>query len=73
MSTVIASLALVAIVGGAITYIVKEKRKGTKCIGCPVSSDCTFNPMVASSSGNHHNLQIVGITNQAGEPKCHCH
>lgn len=44
MSTVIASVALVAIVGGAITYIVKEKRKGTKCIGCLVSSSCTFNP-----------------------------
>ena len=40
MSTVIASLALVAIVSGAITYIVKEKRKGTKCIGCPISSSC---------------------------------
>ena len=73
MSTVIASLALVAIVTGAITYIIKEKRKGTKCIGCPVASSCTINPQVASSSENHHKLQIVGITNQAGEPKCHCH
>ena len=73
MSTVIASLALVAIVSGAITYIVKEKRKGTKCIGCPISSSCTLNPQVASPEGNRHNLQIVGITNQAGEPKCHCH
>lgn len=73
MSTVIASVALVAIVGGAITYIVKEKRKGTKCIGCPVSSSCTFNPEVAASPGNRHNLQLAGITNQSGEPKCHCH
>ncbi|WP_311588820.1 hypothetical protein [Varibaculum massiliense] len=73
MSTVIASVALVAIVGGAITYIVKEKCKGTKCIGCPVSSSCTFNPEVAASPGNRHNLQIAGITNQTGEPKCHCH
>ena len=73
MSTIIASLALVAIIGGAITYIVKEKRKGTKCIGCPISSSCTFNPEVAPPPENRHNLQIVGITNQAGEPKCHCH
>lgn len=73
MSTVIASVALVAIVGGAITYIVKEKRKGTKCIGCLVSSSCTFNPEVAASPGNRHNLQLAGITNQTGEPKCHCH
>jgi len=73
LSTVIASLALVAIVSGAITYIVKEKRKGTKCIGCPVSSSCSINPEVATNRENRHNLQIVGITNQTGEPKCHCH
>ncbi|WP_122819824.1 FeoB-associated Cys-rich membrane protein [Varibaculum vaginae] len=73
MSTVIASLALVAIVGGALTYIVKEKRKGTKCIGCPVSADCTLNPNLAANPGKHHNLDIADITNPAGEQKCHCH
>ena len=28
------------IVGGAVGYIVKAKRKGQKCIGCPHSSSC---------------------------------
>lgn len=73
MSTVIASLALVVIVGLAIGYIVKEKRKGTKCIGCPISSDCTLNPNVAAQSENRHNLQITEIANQPGEAKGHCH
>lgn len=31
---------LILIVGGAITYIIKQKRKGTKCIGCPMSGKC---------------------------------
>ena len=32
---------LVVLIGGAIWYIVKEKKKGTKCIGCPNSGSCS--------------------------------
>ena len=28
------------IVGAAVGYIVRQKRKGTKCIGCPYASSC---------------------------------
>ena len=31
------------IVGGAVGYIWKEKKKGRKCIGCPGSSNCCGN------------------------------
>ena len=40
MATVIAVIALVAIVFFAVRYIVKEKKKGTKCIGCPMAGQC---------------------------------
>ena len=30
-------LALVAILGGAVFYIIRSKKKGSKCIGCPDS------------------------------------
>jgi len=34
-------LAVVAvIVGAAVAYIVKEKKKGTVCIGCPSGGTC---------------------------------
>ncbi|MBQ9131244.1 MAG: FeoB-associated Cys-rich membrane protein [Clostridia bacterium] len=34
-------LAVIAlIVGGAMAYIVKAKKSGKKCIGCPDSSSC---------------------------------
>ena len=33
-------LLLLGIVGAAIFYIIKEKRKGTKCIGCPMAGEC---------------------------------
>ena len=35
---VIAVIAL--IVGGAIAYVVKAKKNGKKCIGCPYGSKC---------------------------------
>ena len=35
---VIAVIALV--VGGAVAYIVKQKKSGAKCIGCPYAKEC---------------------------------
>lgn len=31
---------LVIVIGGAVWYIMKEKKKGVKCIGCPAASTC---------------------------------
>ncbi|MBE6649486.1 MAG: FeoB-associated Cys-rich membrane protein [Ruminococcaceae bacterium] len=41
MIDIIVSIILVAIIGGAITYIVKAKKNGQKCIGCPHSKTCS--------------------------------
>ena len=32
---------LVIVVGGAVAYIVRAKKKGQKCIGCPYGASCT--------------------------------
>ena len=40
MTDIIVGGIIVAIVGLAIAYIRKEKKKGVKCIGCPHSGDC---------------------------------
>ena len=39
-ATVIAVIAIVLIVFFATRYIYKEKKKGTKCIGCPYADQC---------------------------------
>ncbi len=31
---------VVLILGCAIAYIVKEKKKGVKCVGCPYAESC---------------------------------
>lgn len=37
---VAATLILICIVGAAVYYIYKEKKRGTACIGCPMAGDC---------------------------------
>ena len=39
-ATIIAILAIAAILFFAVRYIYKEKKKGTACIGCPYAGDC---------------------------------
>ncbi|MCR5654707.1 MAG: FeoB-associated Cys-rich membrane protein [Lachnospiraceae bacterium] len=41
MVNVIATIVILAIVGGASYYIYKEKKKGTRCIGCPMAGNCS--------------------------------
>lgn len=40
-ATVIAVIALVLILSLAAAYIIREKRRGVKCIGCPFADQCT--------------------------------
>jgi hypothetical protein len=40
MGEIIAISAIVLIVGGAILYIIKTKKSGAKCIGCPHAHSC---------------------------------
>ena len=40
MDNIIVAIVLLVIVGAAIFYIVKEKKKGTVCIGCPNAGSC---------------------------------
>ena len=37
---IIAALVLAVILGGAVAYIVRAKKKGVKCIGCPDGAKC---------------------------------
>ena len=40
MENIIIIAILAVIVGGAVGYIVKSKRSGKKCIGCPYADSC---------------------------------
>ena len=40
MTDIIVGLIVVIIVGAALSYIRKEKKKGAVCIGCPNAGNC---------------------------------
>lgn len=37
---IIAVAVIILIIGGALAYIIKAKKSGKKCIGCPDSNFC---------------------------------
>ena len=41
MENFIIVIVLLIIVGLAVMYIIKEKKKGVKCIGCPAAGNCS--------------------------------
>lgn len=59
---IIAIVAIVLVIGGAIAYIIKAKKSGKKCIGCPDSCSCDTKKQ---SSENGGGCGSCGA--------CHCH
>ncbi len=41
LANIILIVLLVVIVGSAVWYIYKEKKRGVHCIGCPSAGSCT--------------------------------
>lgn len=41
MANFILVVLILIILGAAIAYIIKEKKKGVKCIGCPAAGTCS--------------------------------
>lgn len=58
MTNVIVVLLVALILGASITYIVKAKKAGVKCIGCPAGGTCSENcngNCAGSCQGNDEN------------------
>ena len=53
---------LLIILGAAVVYIVKAKKSGAKCIGCPDSGSCS-----------HGQSGAGGCASCGGNMKCSCH
>ena len=45
---------LIIVVGASVAYIIKEKKRGTRCIGCPHAGNCSSrnNGKAACSCGS---------------------
>ncbi len=40
MTDIIVIGIILIIIGASVAYIVKEKKRGVKCIGCPAAGNC---------------------------------
>ena len=40
MTNAVAIIALLVLLAAAIAYIVREKKKGHTCVGCPYAAEC---------------------------------
>ncbi len=38
--TILVIAVVVLIVGGALAYVIRSKKRGVKCVGCPHSKEC---------------------------------
>jgi len=47
---ILAIIAIVLIVGLALFYVIRAKKKGQKCIGCPYSKTCKSHKNTDSNS-----------------------
>lgn len=54
---------LVVIIGAAVIYIVKAKKSGVKCIGCPAGGNCSGK---CSSTGGCNGTE-------GADCHCNCH
>ena len=53
ITDIVILLVLVVIIGSACFYIVKAKKNGAKCIGCPMSKQCGSKEGTGCSCGTH--------------------
>ena len=61
MENVIVVLILVAIAAGIIWYLIRAKKRGEKCVGCPYAKQCG-SKCCLSFPGKRHKQNPVQIT-----------
>lgn len=70
MADFIIAVILLLLVGAAVSYIVKEKKRGVKCIGCPAEGGCAHSHGAVSGCS----CGCSGSNNEsAGSCGCGCH
>ena len=52
MANVVTVAVILIIIGAAVTYIIKAKKSGVKCIGCPAGGSCSHSHSEMSGSGS---------------------
>ena len=70
MADLLIVLIVLLIVGAAITYIIREKKRGAKCIGCP-SGGCSHG--AKGSCAGHGGKSCTCHCEDSSKGECCCH
>lgn len=59
MVDLVVLMVVLLIIGSAVAYIVKEKKRGVRCVGCSMSGQCAgkCSSMAGSSDTEHTEIQ----------------
>ena len=68
MADFIIVVVVLAIVGAAVSYIVKQKRRGVRCVGCPDGGTCGGSCGGGTCSGGS-----CGGDVSSDDEACKCH
>ena len=52
MDNIIIIALILLIIGAASTYLIRAKKRGIKCIGCPEGKNCAKKAQASACSGN---------------------
>lgn len=66
MADLMVIVAVIVIVGAATAYIIKSKKRGVKCIGCPLAGECAQKHVQASICSYGCSENEGGYTCQSG-------
>lgn len=61
---IVLTLILVLIIGAAVAYIIKAKKSGAKCIGCPASSTCSSYKKNVGCGCNCDDIEKIQMNNK---------
>lgn len=65
MDNAIIGVVILLILGAAIAYIIKAKKSGVKCIGCPAGGNCAHK--------NNKSSECSCGCSGSSESNCGCH
>lgn len=54
IATIIAIIALILAAGSALRYMIRQKKRGAKCIGCSAAGTCTYRTNEKAECGHRH-------------------
>ena len=72
LTDIVALLVVLLVVGAAVAYIVREKRRGVVCVGCAVGKSCAENRKTAQRMQVGSGCSSCSTCSSSAQGECPC-